>query len=48
MMKQSKKVLKLLTKVVKGHALGSQGWPPNCLGILYQPQRPMKQKKSEE
>lgn len=41
--KKSTPVLNLLGSVLKHEAKKvDMGWPPACMGILYQPKRPVK------
>lgn len=42
-----KKLIKRVTKVVEKDLQGSNkyGWPPDCIGIYYQPKRPEELRK---
>lgn len=45
------KALKMLGKIAEmesGSKSGIPGWPPQCVGIIYQPKRPNHMKKDAE
>lgn len=47
MKKLAKTPIKLMAKAIE-KAAGAQGWPPDCLGMSYQPKRPAVLKKEHK
>ena len=45
--KLTKKILKVACKNIRKKGDKNNGWPPPCIGYLYQPQRPVGMSKLE-
>ena len=41
----SRQLLQKLNEKIQKRAMGNENWPPTCLGVFYQPKRPVEDKE---
>lgn len=47
-MKQTgRQLLQKLNEKIQKRAMGNEEWPPTCLGVFYQPKRPVAGQEKE-